>query len=64
MCQFHEEQFLRKKKLVCATNMVGMAVLQKDTQLAGFLREGISDLQARLPYQLPRVTQLQIKVTK
>lgn len=32
--------------------MVGMAVLQKDTQLAGVLREDISDLQARLPCQL------------
>lgn len=42
----------KEKKHVYAVDTVGIAVLQKTPQLAGVLRAGICDLQARLPGQL------------
>lgn len=43
---------MKKKPHIYAADTAGIAALQKATQLAGILGEGICDLQARLPGQL------------
>lgn len=43
---------MKKKAHIYAADTAGIAALQKATQLAGVLGEGICDLQARLPGQL------------